>query len=105
MGIIAQEMLRDSIRCFVEYDADLAIDVIARDKTVDSIYKGFVRDITTLMTKDSKAICRALHLLTVSKAIERVADHATNIAEEVYYFLKGQDIRHDPFAGKNGGMD
>ena len=95
MATEAQEMLRDSITAFIQKDADLAIEIIGRDRTVDDIYKGLVRELTIFMTNDAKTITRALKLMTVAKAIERVADHATNIAEEVYYLFRGQDIRHD----------
>jgi phosphate transport system protein len=95
MSEIAQEMLRDSITAFVDGNHELAIEIIARDKSVDSINKQLERELTEFMGKDPKSITRALHLMTVSRAIERVADHATNIAEEVYYLYKGRDIRHE----------
>jgi phosphate transport system protein len=95
MAEIAQDMLRDSMTAFVDQDVDLAIEIIARDKSVDSINKQLHRDLTAQMIGDPKAITRALNLMTVAKAIERVADHCTNIAEEVFYLYKGEDIRHD----------
>jgi phosphate transport system protein len=91
----AQEMLRDSITAFIQKESDLAVEIIGRDRTVDDIYRTIVRELTAYMTSDPKAIARALDLMTVAKAIERVADHATNIAEEVYYLYRAQDIRHD----------
>src|SRR3954469_6675811 len=91
----AQEMLRDSITAFIQKESDLAVEIIGRDRTVDDIYRSIVRELTKCMTDDPKAITRALDLMTVAKAIERVADHATNIAEEVYYLYRAQDIRHD----------
>ena len=96
MAEIAQDMLRDSITAFVDSNAELAIEIIARDKSVDSINKQLARELTSYMVEDPKTITRALNLMTVAKAIERVADHATNIAEEVFYLYKGQDIRHEP---------
>ncbi len=95
MADIAQEMLRDSITAFVDQNVDLAIEIIGRDKTVDSINKQTHRDLTEQMISDPKSITRALHLMTVAKAIERVADHCTNIAEEVFYLYRAHDIRHD----------
>lgn len=95
MADIAQEMLRDSITSFVDQNVDLAIEIIARDKSVDSINKQLHRDLTAEMISNPASITRALNLMTVAKAIERVADHCTNIAEEVFYIYKGQDIRHD----------
>ena len=95
MAETAQEMLRDSITSFVDQNVDLAIEIIARDKSVDSINKQIHRDLTTEMIQNPQAITRALNLMTVAKAIERVADHCTNIAEEVFYLYQGRDIRHD----------
>ena len=94
----AQEMLRDSITSFIAGNHELAIEIIARDKTVDSINKQIERELTESMLRDQKTITRALHLMTVSKAVERIADHATNIAEEVFYLNRGQDIRHGHLA-------
>jgi len=96
MADIAQEMLRDSITAFVDSNHELAIEIIARDRSVDSINKQLERELTGYMVENPKSITRALNLMTVARAIERVADHATNIAEEVFYLYKGQDIRHEP---------
>src|SRR5580698_4203709 len=96
MADIAQEMLRDSITAFVDGNDELAIEIIARDRSVDSINKQLERELTGYMVENPKTITRALNLMTVARAIERVADHATNIAEEVFYLYKGQDIRHEP---------
>ncbi len=96
MAEIAQEMLRDSITAFVDSNHELAIEIIARDRSVDSINKQLERELTGYMVENPKSITRALNLMTVARAIERVADHATNIAEEVFYLYKGQDIRHEP---------
>ena len=96
MADIAQEMLRESITAFADGNYELAIEIIARDRSVDSINKQLERELTGCMVENPKAITRALHLMTIARAIERVADHATNIAEEVYYLFKAQDIRHEP---------
>ena len=95
MADIAQEMLRDAITAFVDANVDLAVEIIARDKSVDSINKQLARELTSYMIENPKTITRALNLMTVAKAIERVADHCTNIAEEVFYLYKGEDIRHE----------
>jgi phosphate transport system protein len=96
MADIAQEMLRDSITAFVDGNHELAVEIIARDQSVDSINKQVEKELTELMGINPKAVGRALHLLTVARAVERVADHATNIAEEVFYLYQAKDIRHDP---------
>jgi phosphate transport system protein len=95
MAATAQEMLRTAIDSFVEKLPDQAVEIIARDKTVDDIYKQLVRELTVYMSSDPKTIARALNLMTVAKALERVADHTTNIAEEVFYLYNAKDIRHD----------
>lgn len=96
MAQIAREMLRESITAFVDRAPEAAPAVIARDRSVDELYKQLVRELTSSMMENPGAITRSLNLLTVAKAIERIADHATNIAEEVFYLHKGRDIRHDP---------
>jgi phosphate transport system protein len=89
-----QGMLRQSIKAFVERDTDLALEVIGRDKLVDAEYKEAARDVEHSIVADPTTTARELHLLTVAKALERAGDHATNIAEEVFYLYKGEDIRH-----------
>jgi len=106
MADIAQEMLRDSITAFVDGNHELAVEIVGRDRSVDSINKQLERELTDYMVESPKTITRALNLMTVARAIERVADHATNIAEEVFYLYKAQDIRHEPSlkqAGPEGG--
>ncbi len=95
MAEISQEMLRDSISAYIEGKPDLAVEIIARDKSVNDVYKQLARELTSYMIEDPKTITRALSLLTIAKALERVADHTTNIAEEVFYLYKGRDIRHE----------
>jgi len=95
MAEIGREMLRDSISSYIEGKPDLAVEIIARDRSVNDLYKQLARELTSYMIEDPKTITRALSLLTIAKALERVADHATNIAEEVFYLYKGQDIRHE----------
>lgn len=89
-----QGMLRQSIRAFVERDTDLALEVIGRDRLVDVQYKDAQREVELSIIADPSTTGRELHLLTVAKALERAGDHASNIAEEVFYLLKGEDIRH-----------
>jgi len=96
MADIASDMLRDGITCFVEQDVDTAISIIARDKSVDAIYKQLARELTTYMIEDPKTISRALHLMVIAKALESAADHAANIAEDIVYLYRAQDVRHDP---------
>ncbi len=96
-----QAMLRQSIKSFVERDTDLALEVIGRDRLVDAEYKEAAHDVEIEIVKDPTVTARALHLLTIAKALERAGDHATNIAEEVFYLYKGEDIRHSKIARKS----
>lgn len=95
MADLASEMLRDSITAFVEGNADLAIEIVARDRSVNDLNRQVARDLTAEMQGNPKAITRAINLLTIAKTLERVADHATNIAEEAFYLARGEDIRHE----------
>jgi phosphate transport system protein len=94
MADLGLEMLRDSITGFIEAKSDLAVEIIARDKAVDEINKQLARELTSYMIEDPKTITRALNLLLVARCLERVADHAANIAEDVFYLYRGEDIRH-----------
>ncbi|MES2310614.1 MAG: PhoU domain-containing protein, partial [Verrucomicrobiota bacterium] len=87
-------MLKESIGALIEKNPEKAQAVIARDKSVDDINRQLTRELTTYMIEDPKNITRCLNLLFVSRSIERMADHAKNIAEEVYYLYRAKDIRH-----------
>ena len=91
---ITQEMVRDSLDSFVRKDASAAIDVCKRDDEVDALYKQLFRELVTYMIEDPKNITRALHLLLVARNYERIADHATNVGEDVVFYVEGRDIRH-----------
>ncbi len=94
MANIALEMLRDALDCFVQEDEQKALSVIRRDPEVDNINRLLYRRLTSYMIEKPETIARALELMFISKSIERIADHATNIAEEMVFLSKGQDIRH-----------
>ena len=91
---IAIEMLRDALECFLQVDENKALAVCKRDAEVDAINRQLYRELTEHMTQQPAAVERALELLFISKSVERIADHATNIAEEMIYLARGQDIRH-----------
>ncbi|MEY3775483.1 MAG: phosphate transport system regulatory protein PhoU [Verrucomicrobiota bacterium] len=101
MANMAVEMLRDALDCFLKGDTDKAVAVIRRDKDVDAINKQLYRELTSFMIEQPGTISRAIELMFISKSIERIADHATNIAEEMIYLAKGKDVRHDDSV-KNG---
>lgn len=100
MAMLAQRMLQDAITAFVEGKFALAKDIIPRDKEVDDLNRRVAKELIELMMQNPQHVVRAVNLMTIAKAIERAADHAQNIAEEVYYLYRGEDIRHEHSMGK-----
>ncbi|MFA6546542.1 MAG: phosphate signaling complex protein PhoU [Limisphaerales bacterium] len=94
MATMALEMLNDALEAFVSRDTARARAVLPRDRDVDALHKQLQRELVTYMLEQPTTITRCLHLMQISKRIERIADHATNIAEEVVYLYEGRDIRH-----------
>jgi phosphate transport system protein len=95
MAQIAEGMLRDSITALIDRKPELAQEIVRRDKEVDAINKQLARELTSFMLENPATITRAMNLTLVARALERVADHAKNIAEEVYYLYHAIDIRHE----------
>jgi phosphate transport system protein len=93
MASLAQEMVRKSLDAFVRRDPELARSVIDSDDEVDSLRDQVFRELLTYMMADTATIPRALALILVSRNLERIADHATNIAEDVIYIVRGVDVR------------
>ncbi|MFQ5458808.1 MAG: phosphate uptake regulator PhoU, partial [Myxococcota bacterium] len=94
ISALVQGMVRDSLDSLVRESPRLALEVCDRDDQVDGLYKQLFRELLTFMIEDPKAVTRALHLLLITRNLERIADHSTNIAEDVIYFIEGRDIRH-----------
>ncbi|HEX9019752.1 MAG TPA: phosphate signaling complex protein PhoU [Nitrospirota bacterium] len=94
MAEAAQKMLKDSLDAFVAKDAELAIKVCAADDFVDNLNQQIFNELLVYMLKDPKNISRAVRLTYITKYLERIADHATNIAEMVVFMVKGKVIRH-----------
>ncbi|MFN7943167.1 MAG: phosphate signaling complex protein PhoU [Thermoanaerobaculia bacterium] len=94
LALITQEMVRDALDSFVRRDAHQAVEVCKRDDQVDGLYKQLFRELVTYMVEDPRNITRALHLLLIARNYERIADHATNIGEDVVFYVEGRDIRH-----------
>jgi phosphate transport system protein len=94
MAEAAQKMLKDSLDAFVTKDADLALRVCEADDFVDNLNQQIFNELLLYMLKDPKNISRAVRLTYITKYLERVGDHATNIAEMVVYMVKGKVIRH-----------
>ena len=99
MAGLALGMLKASLDAFVNRDATAARAVIPRDKEVDALNKAINNSLADYMMANPDTVKRCLHLITASKSLERIADHAKNVAEEVVYLCEAQDIRH---AGKGG---
>ena len=91
---LVQSMVRDAIDAFVHGDEDKARDVIARDDEVDELYHQIFREILATMMRNPEAIQRGIHVQSVAKWLERIADHSTNLAELVIFMVNGKDIRH-----------
>jgi phosphate transport system protein len=94
MAEIAQSMVKDSLDAFMRDDTTLAEEVIDRDDEVDQLNYQIYRELLSYMAEDPQTIPRATRILFVSKYLERIADHATNIAEMVVFMVKGRTIRH-----------
>jgi phosphate transport system protein len=94
MADIAEKMVKDALDAFVRRDTELAREVVLRDDSVDSYRDLIFRELIAEMIKDPRHILQALDLILVSRNLERIADHATNIAEDVIYMVLGRDIRH-----------
>jgi phosphate transport system protein len=94
MAEITQSMVKDVLDAFVNGDARLARSVCERDDRVDALNDQVFRELLTYMTADSNTISRAVHLIIVSRCLERIADHATNIAEGVIFMVQALVIKH-----------
>jgi phosphate transport system protein len=94
MAEIVEKMVKDALDAFVRRDTDLARDVVLRDDEADHYRDSIFRELIAHMIRNPRAIQQALDLILVSRNLERIADHATNIAEDVVYMVLGRDIRH-----------
>ena len=94
MARLAQAMVRDSIDAFINRDEALARDVCVRDDEVDALDDQIFRELLTFMMEDPHTVRRAVALILVSRNLERLADHATNIGEDVIYMVRGKTIKH-----------
>jgi len=92
MAKLAQEIIKDVLDAYIESDAEKAHRVWERDQEVDDMYNSLFRELLTYMMEDPRNITASTHLLFIAKNIERIGDHATNIAETIYYRIKGEDL-------------
>jgi phosphate transport system protein len=94
MSELAEGMVRDSLNAVVQRDVELARSVLLRDDQVDALRDQIFRELLSYMMGDSAVVFAAFELILVAKNIERIGDHATNIAEDVIYMVAGHDVRH-----------
>ena len=94
MGEMAERMLREALRAFVVNDAEAAKRVLAQDDGLDALKNQIVRELLTYMLGDPRTIEPGIDLILVSRHLERVGDHATNIAEDVIFIVEARDVRH-----------
>ena len=94
MARVAQSMLRDSLDAFVRRDTDLAEHVLNEDDKLDDLKTQIFRELLTYMLQDPSTIQPALDLILISRHLERIGDHATNIAEDVIFIVSAKDVRH-----------
>ena len=95
---IAMRMLRQGLDAFARLDAVAAAEVLKEDVEIDQEFTSVLRQLITYMMEDPRTITPALEIVWVAKAIERIGDHAKNLAEQVIYIVKGTDVRHTSFA-------
>jgi phosphate transport system protein len=91
---LAAKQLRKALNAFARLDASDCVAILREDDLIDQEFNGFVRRLITYMMEDPRTISASLDLLFIAKAIERIGDHAKNIAECVIYIVKGADVRH-----------
>jgi phosphate transport system protein len=94
MASLAAEMVRKSLQAFIEADAEMAHVVLTMDDAVDAMNRAAYKSLTEVMAEQSHMAPQALNALMIARALERVADHATNIAEDVIFWVQGDDVRH-----------
>jgi len=94
MSALVESMVRKSLDAFVANDADMARSVLASDDAVDSLRTASYHELISYMEKDPQNIPQALDLIGITRSLERIADHSTNIAEDVLFLVKGIDVRH-----------
>ncbi len=94
MANLVQSMVRKALDAFVKRDADLARNVLLSDDTVDELRDSVYEELIAFMERDPKTVRQAVNLMFIARSLERLADHATNIAEDVLFLVQGVDVRH-----------
>ena len=94
LGRMAARQVRDVLEAYVQRDGEAALRVRASDAELDTLYTGLFRELLTYMMEDARAITPCTHLLFMAKNLERIGDHATNIAENVWFLIHGEELMH-----------
>lgn len=102
IGQQVRKMVRESLDAFARFDADLALAVAQYDRTIDREYKTALRELVTYMMEDPRSISRVLNVIWALRSLERIGDHARNIADLVVYLVRGTDVRHRKLARAAG---
>ena len=105
MAALAADMVRRSLQAFIEADAEIARGVLTMDDAVDSMNRAAYKALTQVMEQQSHLAPQALNALMICRSLERVADHATNIAEDVIFWVQGADVRHHKSVDGAAGQD
>ncbi|MFE8070514.1 phosphate signaling complex protein PhoU [Marinobacteraceae bacterium S3BR75-40.1] len=98
IGNHVSQMVRDGLDAFARFDTELALAVMKEDESVDNEYRSATRALVTFMMEDPRSISRCLNIMWILRALERVGDHANNLAEHVIFMVKGTDVRHVPLS-------
>lgn len=105
MAELAQKMVRDSLTAMVNRDVSLANQVLEQEKKVDALRDQIFRSLLTHMMSDPRTIQQAMSLILIARNLERIGDHATNIAEETIYWVQGRDIRHQKTVREDDALE
>ena len=92
---LAIDQLRKALDAFARLDVERAVEVLKKDDLIDREFEGLMRKLITFMMEDARTISSSIDLVFVAKAIERIGDHAKNVAEQIIYIVKGTDVRHN----------
>ena len=94
VGTLVHQMVINALDCFARYDVKLALSVAKEDNRVDQEYKSAMRELATYMMEDPRSISRVMNVIFALRSLERIGDHARNIAEHVIFLVRGLDVRH-----------